>query len=499
MTASREAAGLQPAELLAEVESFLASCRRPAAIESGIEPLPIETGAFQLSISRGGVLLEAWSRERTLARRIAGLKSRSAARLELVVERLGGKTATLRLVDMDDSRSRPSLLKAGREVLLDQFARWMSRQFAGWRVETMTTGADLENSLSPAYPRALVVKGGRRWAALASPADAAHSDRALTHGLIWLDYLRLRGCRERIEGLALFLGCGAAANTLLRLRALDAKAAQWRVFMYDAEGMERECDTSDSGNVIEELSHWKASLRDGESTEARWARQLECQESVEAVECGGGERSLRVRGVEFARLTGEGLWEGIDVKRKARGPEGAAHLAAELAERRAAGRAQDHHYMTRQPERWLESVIRPDPRLLRADLEVDPVYGQVTAISGCDRGMVDLLAIDARGRLAVIELKASEDVHLPIQALDYWVRVSWHAARGEFAAKGYFPGRVVLTDPPRLMLVAPAFRFHSTVDRILAYFSREVEVTRIGLGVEWQKNPRVVLLGGNRR
>jgi hypothetical protein len=499
VTALNEAAGLQPAELLAEVESFLASCRRPAAIETGIEPLPLEAGSYQLSISRGGVLVEAWSRERTLARRIVGLKSRSAARLELVVERLGGKTTPFRLVDIEDSRSKASLLKAGREVLLDRMASWIARQFTGWRIETLTTGADLENSLSPAYPRALVVRGGRRWAALAAPGDAAHSDRALTHGLIWLDYLRLRGCRERIEGLALFVGPGAAANTLLRLRALDAGAARWRVFEYDAEGREQECDTSDSGNVIEELSQWTASLRDGESMDARWARQLECLESVEAVECGGGERSLRVRGVEFARLKNDGLWAGIDVKRKAKGTTAAARLAAELAERRVAGGGQDHHYMTRQPERWIESVVRGDPRLLSADLEVEPLYGQVTAISGADRGLVDLLAIDARGRLAVIELKASEDAHLPVQALDYWVRVKWHAARGEFAAKGYFPGRTVLSDPPRLMLVAPAFRFHSTVDRILAYFSREVEVTRIGLGVEWQKNPRVVLIGGNRR
>lgn len=499
MTALNEAAGLQPAQLLAEVESFLASCRRPAAIETGLEPLAVVTGSYQVSISRGGVLLEVWSRERTLARRIVGLKSRSAARLELVVERLGGKTSPFLLVDIEDSRSRPSLVKADREVLLDRFANWVSRQFSGWRVETLTTGADLEHSLSPAYPRALVARGGRRWAALAAPGDAAHSDRALTHGLIWLDHLRLRGCRERIEGLALFVGRGAAACTLLRLRALDAGAARWRVFEYDAEGREEECDTADSGNVIEELSQWTASLRNGESMEARWARQLECLESVEAVECGGGERSLRVRGVEFARLKSDGLWTGIDVKRKAKGLAAAARLAAELAERRVAGGAKEHHYATRQPERWIESVIRADPRLLSADLETEPVYGQVTAISGSDRGLVDLLAIDARGRLAVIELKASEDAHLPVQALDYWVRVKWHAARGEFAAKGYFPGRTVLNDPPRLMLVAPAFRFHSTVDRILAYFSREVEVTRIGLGVEWQKNPRVVLIGGNRR
>jgi hypothetical protein len=123
----------------------------------------------------------------------------------------------------------------------------------------------------------------------------------------------------------------------------------------------------------------------------------------------------------------------------------------------------------------------------------------VTAISGADRGLVDLLAIDTNGRLAAIELKAAEDPHLPVQALDYWVRLKWHAARGEFAMKGYFPGRTILKVPPKLLLVAPAFRFHSTVDRILAYFSTEVEVTRIGLGVEWQKNPRVVLVSGNRR
>ena len=56
--------------------------------------------------------------------------------------------------------------------------------------------------------------------------------------------------------------------------------------------------------------------------------------------------------------------------------------------------------------------------------------------------MLDLLAVDHRGRLAVIELKASEDVHLPLQALDYWMRVQWHVERREFQANGYFPGHV---------------------------------------------------------
>jgi hypothetical protein len=37
-------------------------------------------------------------------------------------------------------------------------------------------------------------------------------------------------------------------------------------------------------------------------------------------------------------------------------------------------------------------------------------------------------------RLAVGELKADEDIHLPLQALDYWPRVEWHHAAASFFA-----------------------------------------------------------------
>ena len=41
-------------------------------------------------------------------------------------------------------------------------------------------------------------------------------------------------------------------------------------------------------------------------------------------------------------------------------------------------------------------------------------------------GVLDLLGVTRRGRLVVIELKASEDIQLPIQAVDYWLRVRRH-------------------------------------------------------------------------
>ena len=63
----------------------------------------------------------------------------------------------------------------------------------------------------------------------------------------------------------------------------------------------------------------------------------------------------------------------------------------------------------------------------------------------------------------MLELKASADLHLPLQALDYWIRVKWHLDRGEFSACGYFPGIALRPEPPRLLSCRP--RWNSTPHR----------------------------------
>ena len=127
-----------------------------------------------------------------------------------------------------------------------------------------------------------------------------------------------------------------------------------------------------------------------------------------------------------------------------------------------------------------------------------PVYGQVPAFAADDRGVLDLLAVDHRGRLAVIELKASEDVHLPLQALDYWMRVQWHVERREFQANGYFPAGLpdCFAGAPRLLLVSPALDFHPSNERVLRYFSPRIPVERIGVGLEWRKELKVMFRSG---
>jgi len=166
------------------------------------------------------------------------------------------------------------------------------------------------------------------------------------------------------------------------------------------------------------------------------------------------------------------------------------------------------------PERWLESMLRRDLAPLtrsvaatskesRAIPRLDPqhVYAQVPAIVGAsDRGMLDLLGVTADGRLAVIELKADDDLHFALQGLDYWIRVRHHhlqapdalTGMGEFQRHGYFRGIELSPLAPRLYLVAPALRIHPITETVLRYLSPRVEWNLLALDERWRQEIRVV-------
>jgi hypothetical protein len=144
--------------------------------------------------------------------------------------------------------------------------------------------------------------------------------------------------------------------------------------------------------------------------------------------------------------------------------------------------------------------VRAQIETVNAALVREPVYGQVPAFAAGDRGILDLLAVDYTGRLAVVELKATADLQLPLQALDYWIRVKWHLDRGEFRTFGYFPDTALVPEPPRLLLVAPSLEFHPTTETILTFFAPGIEVERIGLAVDWRKKLEVMFrLSGAQR
>lgn len=474
------------------IRRFLKKCRRPAVLEPGEPPIELRPDSFLLEQRSGRLVLEAWDHTRHLARRIVALGEERPARLELVIERFGKRTGQLLLVDLARGQATEVERYSRRMILRERLRRALHRRWPEWRIAEISADPDLEHSLSPVYPRALLKKSREGWAALMAPAEAAHG--ALSFGLIWLDYLRRSRSPLTIRGLILFLPDGTEQPTCLRLAWLDPQAAQYQIFVYSEEGGEEPIDPADYGNLDTRLEDWKAPGPHAPEPEWCGLDSFRDLPEVECVERRDGDLSLRVRGLEFARWTRAGPVRAFDHDRDhPTTPEQLRRLAQEIARLRRADSPDRCNPLYRlQPEHWLESQVRSQLERIDPTLLPEPVYAQAPALAGLDRGLLDLLAVDCTGRLTVLELKAAADLHLPLQALDYWLRVHWHLQRGDFTACGYFPGIPLRADPPRLLLIAPALEFHPTTETILGYFSPDIEVERIGLGVEWRRELRVV-------
>ena len=472
------------------IEEFLRNAREPALLEPGEELLALTGDNFALEARGPRLTLQAWDRTRNLTRHVLGIKEDTRARLELVVARFARREGPLYLLDLSRRAGAEMGHRSSRMVFRERFRLFLRRQFPEWRLAELSAEPNLEYSLSPSYPRAFLRHGRHGWAAIACPPDGDAAG-LLAFGLIWLGYLRAREARVSLDGLAVYVPEGQERACALRLLCLDASRARFELFRYSEEDFISRVDAHDHGNLE---THLDPCRRPAPDREERW-EAIAALPGVERIAKHDGRASLRVRGIEFAELAGGDLRFGLAGKR----PAGEQHvaeivrLAEELDRARSAGSTDREHPFYRQyPEAWLESQVRARIEIIDASLLPAPIYGQVPAFAAGERGILDLLAVDYTGRLAVVELKASADLQLPMQALDYWIRVKWHLDRGEFRSSGYFPGVELRPDPPRLLLVSPALEFHPTSETLLDYYRPEIEVERIGLGLEWRKGLQVV-------
>lgn len=484
-----------PREAHAAIERFLQASRQPVVLDPGEDPLPIGADNFLVGRRGEAVTIEVWSETRNLVRRIRGIHSEHRSRLELEVERFGGRTGRLILADLAHPSSRDTSKRGARLKYRERFRRSLLRQFPDWRLVELSTEPDLHHSLSPSYPRAFLRKGSSGLAAIGAAEDSLDPDGVLTFGLIWLDYLRTRESHLAIQGLAIIVPSGKERTTCHRVRHLNPQTVSCCVFVHHADGSEEAVDPRDYTNFDTRLEPCHQPLAGARADLVAWVDQLAALEGVERRDHPDGSVGLAVGGLEFARATRANLMFGIDRKVSAASsnlPE-IEELARGLTRLRDPGtKAGTSPLYARHPEAWLESQVRLNIQRLDAALMPSPLYGQVPQFAGGERGVLDTLAADLVGRLTVIEVKAAQDVHLPLQALDYWMRVKWHLERDEFSGQGYFPGLELRRDPPKLMLVAPALEFHPSNETILRYFSPGIEVERLGLGIEWRKELRVM-------
>jgi hypothetical protein len=287
---------------------------------------------------------------------------------------------------------------------------------------------------------------------------------------------------------------------------LHPTAAKWSLYEFDQrEDAIAPVDTSDRGNLSTRLVH---SIDEGLARE-RFAGSIESIRGIlpqsEVAVLSPALISFRRHGLEFAQAriahdprnfqSGEEIAFGVGLEERVLDAENETQFA-DLVRLAAAVRhkngPKNHALYRMHPERWLESIVAGNVAALDGRLLPEPVYAQVPAFAAADRAMIDILATTRESRLAVIELKADEDIHLPLQGVDYWSRVAWHQSRGEFAHFDYFPGRGISPQKPLLMLVAPALHVHPTTDTILRYLSPEIDWEVLGIDERWREEIKVV-------
>jgi hypothetical protein len=510
---------MTPEVLGRTVADFLVEAAGAVVLEDGAVAFDLAQARYSISGEYNKCLLHLWSAERNTVRRVLDAEVKNGT-LRLAVQRLGQARPTKLEICRERDRRSPSAKKVARTSYEHKLKRALERQFPGFAITRLTSGVDLEKSFGPIYARGVLRQGQTAYAVLGVNEQETQGsiDAALTFGILWMDV-----CRENphfrqnrpemghprtcfVEGLILFVPSGCSGLVRERMANLNRAAAKWRLFEFDERhDAVVEVDCTDRGNVATRLVHAtneSAALERFADSIARIKTVLpNCEVAVRSP----AEISFRWRGLEFAR--GHMGAEAVTFRSKQEVVFGVGAEERVLEDQNwalfvqllTALRDARHPYGPRaerlfrmHPERWLESLVMTDVSVIDERLEAESVYEQVPAFSAADRAMIDVLTLTREGRLAVVELKADEDIHLPLQGLDYWARVQWHNRRGEFLRFGYFGGREMSAEAPLLFLVAPALHVHPATDVILRYISPEIEWAFVGIDERWREGVRVV-------
>jgi hypothetical protein len=523
---STGATGPAASKLAQSIEEYLADHPAAVVLEDGRVVFDLRTARYAVSEQHGRCLLQLWSEERNLIRTVVEIAERAQC-LRLVTRRMGAaKPQTLELVPNSDRRT-PTARESARRNYQRLLERALTRSFIGSKADGLRSAMDLEHSFGPAYVRGWLLKGTEADAVIGVSASesGATVDGILTLGILWLDHCRQKGDgRRHFGGLKVIVPAGAWRATAERMAWLNHAAAQFQLYTLDERSEELEAvDFRDTGNLDSRLVHAFSAAAAAERCQAGVVRLMElvpalARERIEVRATSASEVGLHLHGLEFARVR-----HGFAGNTFAREDEitfGAGanetpltqeneELCRELFARLFQSRNPDGTHtdplFRLQPERWLEAELRGGIAELLPGLRPDLLYTQVPALSGGDRGMLDLLTLDRNGRLAVIELKADEDLHLPLQALDYWIRVralnedrqpaagtGSGRALSAFERQGYFAGAEVSSLPPRLLLVGPALRIHPANEPVLRYLSPQVEWELIAVGEQWRCELKVI-------
>ncbi len=512
-----------PDNLVRQIEGYLERHPAAALLEDGRVLFDMRMARYSVTESHGRCLVQFWSEERNLIRTVIEVQERTQY-LRILTRKMGAtRPQALELVPTSDRRT-PTARDAARRNYLRLLERALSRTYPGCKVEGLRSAMDLEHSFGPAYVRGRLLRGTSSEAVIGVGAaeSSATIDGILTLGVLWLDYCRRHSDGRRHFGvLKVVVPPGASRTTAERMAWLNPAVADFQLFTLDERTEDlAPVDLKDTGNLEIHLAHAYSTAAALERCRAGIDRIMTllptgAKNRVELVPRSATEVALLLHGLEFARVRHTPSAQSFAKDDEITFGAGANEtpltqenesLCEHLLHRLFLSRHPDGFHadalFRMQPERWLESRLRLTIGEILPELRGNLIYSQVPALSSGDRGMLDLLTLHRTGRLAVIEVKANEDLHLPLQALDYWMRVRavnldrkiGEAGRplSALERQGYFVGSEVSARPPILLLIAPALRIHPANEQVLRILSPEIEWEMLAVSENWRRDLSVV-------
>jgi hypothetical protein len=480
------------------VRTFLA--QHPAIVlhEQGEALLRLEEGeegGYALSSENGKLVLHAWSTERSLVRRIVGCELRSG-RLHLECMRFGLAHPVVVILEPAGllaplTRSRSEFRQAVVALLQREWPQWKSQP--GWS----------RNGASPVQ-RFVLHRGQQQivCAAVSQDEAAPTVESVLAQALLLADDAARRFPQKVLQAVRLILPPGAHTTLRLRLTALRSSPPV-EVYLLDRSASRLSVpDAVDSGNLESRLPRAPDARAELPPPALHLLQEVQAHCPAARLERNAeGLLVFRLFGLEFAReapLAGRvaSLFQFGIGREQSPLDAGSRPLFHALLQqlndqRRPDGDPRDPLYSLR-PEAWMEAVLRERPDRIDAAIDRSAIYAQTPIFRSGLRDVVDLLAARRDGRLLVCELKADEDLDLPLQGIDYWLRVRYHQQRGDLARMGYFPGIALSEAAPHLLLVAPALRRHPRMDALLGWLSPHISCSCLGINEQWRQDLQVV-------
>lgn len=503
----------EAAEAKYAIERAMLECPDRQLLIGEILAANISNDNCELSVEWGKLIFAWWNETHSQSWRVTAYElDETEVRLR-ATRGLGNELATLTLRNQSKWRDKVEFenleLAERRQLYAQTLSELLAGHFEGVGIQRLTAHS---RSIPGRYTRlALKLRGETALAIGATEAESqVDIDGMIAAGLIWLSQFNQQPAdkqqtKQQAKRLLFCLPAGASQTAIERLTLLDATHLGAKLECLEIDERRKEVTSVQLATQGELLSTHPRELDWPEiaPTDNHWRERILqlAPDQIEVRQIAAREM-YTINGLEFARASfGEkprvvfgiaGLEESPAETLTEANFDRLAKLVGEIVEHRSAKSSVRRHPFHRlREEAWLESLLRQNISALDAGFDDRFVYSQIPAWRGDERSVIDLLTVNHKARLVVIEVKASEDAQLPLQGLDYWLRVEQARVRGEFHRRGLFGGVKLADQSPLLYLVAPRLRFHRTFAIVARCLSPQIEAYQVGVNANWREGVRV--------